>query len=61
VAGQVTASDVVNLKTAKTANGSSLKINVADGKVMVDNAQVVRTDIMASNGVIHVIDTVVIP
>jgi uncharacterized surface protein with fasciclin (FAS1) repeats len=61
VAGQVTASDVVNLKTAKTANGSSLKINVEDGKVMVDNAQVVRTDIMASNGVIHVIDTVVIP
>ena len=60
-ARNMTASDVVNLKTAKTANGSSLKINVADGKVMVDNAQVVRTDIMASNGVIHVIDTVVIP
>ena len=59
--GQVTASEVVTLKSAKTANGRALQINVADGKVMVDNAQVVTTDIMASNGVIHVIDTVVIP
>jgi uncharacterized surface protein with fasciclin (FAS1) repeats len=61
VPGQVTASEVVTLKSAKTANGRALQINVADGKVMVDNAQVVSTDIMASNGVIHVIDTVVIP
>jgi len=61
VPGQVTASQVVALKSAKTANGRELQINVADGKVMVDNAQVVSTDIMASNGLIHVIDTVVIP
>lgn len=61
VAGQVTASEVVKLRTAKTVNGRELKFHVADGKVMVDNAKVVQTDIMASNGVIHVIDTVVIP
>ena len=61
VPGQVTASEVVNLTSAPTANGRALKIKVADGKVMVDNAQVISTDIMASNGVIHVIDNVVIP
>src|SRR6185295_2973711 len=61
VPGQVTAAEVVTLKSAKTANGRALQINVTDGKVMIDNAQVVSTDIMARNGVIHVIDTVVIP
>ncbi len=61
VPGQVTAGEVVKLSSAKTANGRALQINVTDGKVMVDNAQVVQADIMASNGVIHVIDTVVIP
>lgn len=61
VAGQVTASEVVKLKTARTVNGGELKIHVADGKVTVDNAKVVQTDIIANNGVIHVIDTVVMP
>ena len=61
VAGEVTSSEVVKLKTAKTVNGGELKIHVADGKVTVDNAHVIQTDIMASNGVIHVIDTVVMP
>ena len=61
VPGKVMASDVVNLKSAKTVQGQKLGIEVKDGKVMVDNAQVVKTDIAASNGVIHVIDSVVLP
>ena len=61
VPGRVTASQVVNLTSAKTINGRSLKISAQEGKVMVDDAQVTATDIMASNGVIHVIDAVVIP
>jgi uncharacterized surface protein with fasciclin (FAS1) repeats len=52
---------VVNLNSAKTINGRSLQISSMDGKVMVDNARVTSTDIMASNGVIHVLDSVVIP
>jgi len=61
VPGRVTAGEVVNLSSAKTVNGRALRINTKDGKVMVDNARVTATDIMASNGVIHVIDTVVLP
>lgn len=61
VPGRVTASEVVNLNSAKTINGRSLKISAQKGKVMVDGAQVTATDIMASNGVIHVIDAVVLP
>lgn len=61
VSGQVTSDKVVELKEAETVNGQSINIKVEDGKVMVDNANVVVTDVMASNGVIHVIDTVVIP
>ncbi len=61
VPGKVTAADVVKLKEAKTVQGSSAKITVADGKVKVDDANVVKTDIMTSNGVIHVIDAVIIP
>ena len=45
----------------KTVEGSSLMVKSAGGKVMVDNATVVKTDIVADNGVIHVIDTVVVP
>ena len=45
----------------KTVNGQSIKITVAGGKVMVNNATVTSTDIVASNGVIHVIDTVLLP
>lgn len=60
VAGKVLAADVVKLKSAKTVQGSEVTISTDDG-VKVDNANVVKTDIMASNGVIHVIDTVIIP
>ena len=51
----------VNTMRAKTVNGPSLDVKVADGTVTVDNAKVVKTDVLASNGVIHVIDTVVLP
>lgn len=61
VSGKVTADQVVTLSGAKTLNGKSVKIMVHDGKVMVDNATVVKADVMASNGVIHVIDTVILP
>jgi len=61
VAGKVMASDVVNLTSAKTVNGQDLTIKVDGGTVMVDNAKVIKTDIACSNGVIHVIDTVVLP
>src|SRR5271157_5496216 len=58
VPGKVTAKQVVKLTSAKTAEGQPLTIKVEDGKVMVDNATVVKADVEASNGVIHVIDTV---
>jgi len=61
VAGKVMAKDVVKLHEAKTVNGQDVKIMVNGGKVMVDNANVVKTDIQCSNGVIHVIDTVLLP
>ena len=61
VAGKVDSSQVVKLDEAKTVNGQSLSISVEGGTVMVDNAKVVTADIMASNGIIHVIDTVVLP
>ena len=60
VPGNVMAADVVNLDSAKTVQGSMVKIST-DGAVMVDDASVVMTDIEASNGVIHVIDTVIMP
>ncbi len=61
VAGRVPATDVVNLTSAQTVNGKSVKIMVRDGKVMVDGATVVATDIEATNGIIHVIDRVILP
>ncbi len=61
VPGKVMAADVVKLKEAKTVQGQSVKIVVEDGKVKVDAANVVKTDIETSNGVIHVIDAVVLP
>ena len=60
VPGKVRAADVKTMK-AKTVNGQELSIKVEDGNVTVDNAKVVKTDVAASNGVIHVIDTVVLP
>ncbi len=61
VPGKVTSTDVVKVKEAKSVNGKGIPIAVKDGKVHVDNATVVTADIMASNGVIHVIDAVIIP
>jgi len=61
VPGRVTAADVVKLDSAKTLDGRSVAIKVVDGKVLVDGAQVMTPDVMASNGVIHVIDSVLIP
>ena len=61
VPGRVTAADVVKLTSAKTAEGRSLAIKVANGSVFVDGAQVTTPDVEASNGVIHVIDSVLIP
>jgi uncharacterized surface protein with fasciclin (FAS1) repeats len=61
VAGDVTAKQVMKMSTAKTLDGQSLAIAVHDGTVTVNNAKVVKADIPASNGVIHVIDTVLIP
>jgi uncharacterized surface protein with fasciclin (FAS1) repeats len=55
------AAAVVKQKRAKTVQGSFIKIKSMDGKVMINNAQVVKTDVMATNGVIHVIDTVLMP
>lgn len=61
VPGKVTADDVTGLKSAKTVQGSSAKISVDGGKVKIDDANVVKTDILTSNGVIHVIDAVILP
>ena len=61
VPGKVMAADVVNLSSADTALGEPVSIRVEDGNVYVDDAQVIITDVEASNGVIHVIDAVLLP
>jgi len=61
VEGKVTSDQVVKLTSAKTLEGQSAKIAVKDGKVFVDGAQVIKADVPASNGVIHVIDSVILP
>jgi uncharacterized surface protein with fasciclin (FAS1) repeats len=61
VPGKVTADKVVRLSNAATVNGQRLAIHVEEGTVSVDGANVVKTDIQCSNGVIHVIDTVMLP
>jgi uncharacterized surface protein with fasciclin (FAS1) repeats len=61
VAGKVMAADVVKVTSAKTVQGTSAKVTVAGGSVKIDNANVVKTDIECDNGVIHVIDTVILP
>lgn len=61
VAGKVMATDVVKLKEAKTVNGQSVTIEVVDGAVKIDGAKVTKTDIACANGVIHIIDTVILP
>jgi len=61
VPGKVTAAEVVKLKKAKTVQGQAASIKAKGGEVMVDGAKVVKTDIIASNGIIHVIDSVIMP
>jgi uncharacterized surface protein with fasciclin (FAS1) repeats len=61
VSGKVMAKDVVALTEAPTANGQKVSINTANGVVLNGTSNVVKTDIPASNGVIHVIDTVLLP
>ena len=61
VSGRVMAKDVVKLQSAKTVNGQQVTVKASMGSVMVDNATVVRTDILTSTGVIHVIDSVILP
>ena len=61
VSGKVMAADVTGIKKAKTVQGSELKVEVKKGEVFIDKAKVIATDIETSNGVIHIIDTVVIP
>lgn len=61
VPGKVLAADVVKLQSAKTVNGKEVSIKAGENGVAIDNANVVKTDIDTSNGVIHVIDQVLIP
>jgi transforming growth factor-beta-induced protein len=61
VAGKVMAADVVKLTSAKTVQGAEVKIKVEGNKVMLNDANVIITDVPASNGVIHIIDKVILP
>ncbi len=61
VAGAVLAADVVELDSATTLSGDSVNISVSDSGVMINNANVVQADVAASNGVIHIIDAVLLP
>lgn len=61
VAGKVMASDVVGLESALSVQGQEISVSIQDGSPMVDESKIVQTDIAASNGVIHVIDTVLMP
>jgi len=61
VAGKVTSAEVVKLDTARTVEGSNITISTKDGTVKVDNANVIQADMHCDNGVIHVIDSVILP
>jgi len=61
VSGKVMAADVVKVKSAKAVSGDTLTVMTQGSNVMIDKAHVVKTDIAASNGVIHVVDTVLLP
>jgi len=61
LAGKAGSAQVVKMTSAKAVSGVTLDIKTSGGRVMVDNATVVKTDIAASNGVIHVIDSVIVP
>ncbi|WP_229670652.1 fasciclin domain-containing protein [Deinococcus aquiradiocola] len=61
VPGKVNARQVMSLKSAKTANGANVSVRTAGGKVMINTATVTKADVMACNGIVHVIDTVLMP
>ena len=61
VPGKLTAADVAKAKELKTVEGQPLEVKAENGAVMIDDAKVTATDIAASNGVIHVIDSVMLP
>ena len=61
VPGKVSASDVVKVTSVKSVQGSDITVKIAGSTVNVDNAQVVKADVETSNGVIHVIDEVILP
>ena len=61
VAGKVKSKTAATLNSAKTVNGSSFAVRYQGGELMVDKSKVIQADIMSSNGIIHVIDTVMIP
>lgn len=61
VAGKVMAADVMKITSAKTVNGQSAKVAIVNGKVKLDGATVIAADIVCDNGVIHVIDSVIMP
>ena len=61
VSGAVMAADVVELDSAATVNGAAVSISVSDSGVMINNANVIQADVAASNGVIHIIDAVLLP
>ena len=61
VPGAVSSGQVVKMTSAKTVQGQSVRISTKDGGVMIDNANVVKADVIASNGFIHVVDTVILP
>lgn len=61
VEGRVTSDQVVNLTTAKTVQGQNVSISVEDGNVFINGAQVTTVDVEAANGIIHIIDAVLLP
>jgi len=61
ISGKVLSADVAKLKSAKTVEGSDVKINASSQSVKVNDATVATADVAADNGVIHIIDTVLIP
>ena len=61
VSGEVTSGQVVHLESAETVQGAALEISTSEAGVMINNAKVIKADVDASNGVVHVIDTVLLP
>ncbi len=61
VSRRLLAADVTKMQSAKTVNGQEVTFTVKDGALMVNNAEIIKADVLASNGVIHVIDTVILP